>query len=430
MNNKTACCRFYSAALFSVVVLVAGTLLFPDTYANVGYHIGPIRISVLRILLIATFPSIIIFTIYHRGMVKVRAFDFFLVSTMIYINLRVVLATHQANPWPPTLAAHVLVLYYGMATVGQCKNALSTVFKTIIALVIVIAGYAMVEFFFQRNFLFADLIQEIVPDERKGYHRSGSTIGHPVMLGLFLVQALPFVIYKFAFALTKNGRYFWGMVIAFIFLALDVTLTKGAWITAGILSVVIIGWLWRRQSARMPMFVLIVSVSIVLASFNFIFQDSLKAGVFTESRKNESFVSRINVWKKVPDAVSANPVFGVGMYQGLTEIIRVWPDDERWEKPPKSIDNEFFTLIVEEGIAGTLLAGAVIISLGIQAWSLLRGGGKYSILAIPVTVSLSAVIIDGMTFNSMTNWANLVVFWVLAGAIRAMIELKFNETIA
>ena len=82
------------------------------------------------------------------------------------------------------------------------------------------------------------------------------------------------------------------------------------------------------------------------------------------------------------------------------------------------------TLIVENGIVGTLLAGGMVILIGLQSWRLIRAAGPNAIWGVLISASLGAVLIDGMTFDAMMNWPNMVVFWLLAGALRAMIELQ------
>lgn len=427
MDEPPVNSRMYTAALASLVILVAGTLLFPDTFANVRYHLGPIRISVLTVLFVLAAPSIFLYALANRDKVNIRALDFFLVAIMLYIIIRVALATHQADAgtlMTVAYAAYALVLYYGMAVVGQGKNGLRTMYVLIITLVIIIAGYALLEFFLDRNILFGDLVQDQVPDPERGYHRSGSTLGHPVVLGLFLVQAAPFLIYKYASVSIKRKRLLWGGIIVLIFLALEVTLTKGAWITGGILGAAMIAWLWRRQAARKPMIMLLVSISLVLVVFTFVFQDSIRAGVSSKARMSESFSPRLYMWEKVPAAFAANPVFGAGMWQGVDELYRVRPVDAWMKNPPKAIDNQFLTLLVEHGVVGSLLAGAAVVLIGLQAWKLLRAGGSFAMWAVPIVISLSAVLIDGVTFESMMIWPNMVIFWLLAGALRAMIELK------
>ena len=93
----SASSRLYKAALASLALLLAGTLLYPDTYVNADWHIGPIRVSVLSVLLVVAAPSILLYMFAQRREITIRALDYLLVSFMAYIFIREVLAASQAN---------------------------------------------------------------------------------------------------------------------------------------------------------------------------------------------------------------------------------------------------------------------------------------------------------------------------------------------
>ena len=131
--------------------------------------------------------------------------------------------------------------------------------------------------------------------------------------------------------------------IARVFLALERSLTKGAWITGGISGVIAIAWLWRKKEARKPIAILFIAVSIVLTIFTISHLDSVKEGVTSKVRKSESVVPRLYMWERVPAGIAENPVFGTGMWQGVSELYRLQPAEEWIKKPTNAIDNQFMT---------------------------------------------------------------------------------------
>src|SRR5665648_317885 len=157
----------YIAALVSLGTLLAGTVLFPDTFASVDRHIGPVRVSALSVLLAVAAPSISLYAFTRRRELTIRTLDIFFVAFLVYIFMREALSASQENGGALltlAYAAYAFLLYYGMAVVGQGKNALRVIITLLIYLVIVISAYALLEFFLNNDFLFGDLVQEKIPD--------------------------------------------------------------------------------------------------------------------------------------------------------------------------------------------------------------------------------------------------------------------------
>ncbi|MHB1270928.1 MAG: O-antigen ligase family protein [Thermoleophilia bacterium] len=410
------------AALSALVVLVAGTLLFPDTLAEVGFHVGPLRISPLGILFVLTTPAVLLLIWRERSSLKLQVLDVTLLVAIAYITSRGLLAenTTSAKGLVIAYSGYVLVLYFGMAIVGRQTIAVRTVFFMFVGLGVLIAGYALIEFFITRNVLYGELTQASVPKLRRGYYRSGSTLAHPVYLGLFLVQVAPFFVFYFTQAVTRWKMIAWGAGIILIVLALEVTITKGAWATALLLSLVAIIWGWRKRTKRRSIFILSVCAILAVSLFTAFFVDTMSNGVFSKSRENESFVSRWNMWEKVPEAFYSQPLFGYGMWSGNTAVSRLlFPDRDYAEQKPDTIDNVYLKTLVEEGIVGIILGGVLLWLISKKVWRVVQRNDSASKMAIPVAFSISALLIDGITFDSLLVWPSMVCFWSLLGLIRA-----------
>lgn len=420
--------RLYLAALASMVVLVAGILLYPDVYTNIDFTLGPLHARVSGILLVLTAPLIIIYIYRHRRDLKPGYIDIFILLTFFFIVVRGVLAARQIHETGLVIvvfACYALVLYYGMAVLGQRFLTMRTMFTLLVIIGLIVAGYAVIEFILFKNVIYGDLVRDNIPKVRNKYYRSGSTLGHPVALGLFLVQIAPLFILLYFGARTTARRITWGVAIILLSIALVVTFTKGAWGTAVILAfAAILLFLWRRPELRRPMLMILVAAAMALSLLILFYPNNLTSAIFSQSRVSGSIDGRLYMWSKSPQTFAENPIFGAGMMRGVDEIFLVEPQPDDLPVRPKAIDNIYLKMLVEEGLLGSLLAGATLILIASQAWKLIRGGGRAGTIALLLSFSMSAVLIDGMTFDSMMILPIMSLFWMGAGLLRAQIDLK------
>lgn len=418
--------KLYIAALFSIAFLLAGNLLYPDYLISVGLRIGPVRVSPMGLLYVLAAPSVLYYFWKQKATLKYSAVDIVLATTFLFVGIRGVLAATNGNELGLVVGyiGYALLLYYGAAIVGQKKGALKTLFLVLVSIGIIAAAYAVVEFAIGRNILYDDIIKEsMVPFPGKGYHRSGSTLGHPGVLATFLVQISPFFIF-FLIKATGLRKVAWGAAIVLSMLALLLTYSKGGWGTASILVAAGVIWIIKRRpvSAR-PLLITLLSGLLVIGIFTVTFHSTVYSGTLSKARTSESFRPREYMWSRVPVTFKENPLVGAGMWQGNEEIIRVsQAPDARYR--PSSIDNIYLTVLVEQGIIGVLLTSATLILFGIQAWKLLRGGGMGFEWGLPVAASMILILINGFAMTTLMLWPTMVVFWLGAGMLRALTEMS------
>jgi hypothetical protein len=427
--------RLYKAALLSMVLLVGGTLAYPDTFVRLGLRIGPFRVSPLGVLFVLAAPAITWFAWTHRSWLKWRLVDLFLLALMLFVLVRGVVAATNGNQagLVGAYVGYALLLYYGMAVIGQEGVGLRIMFMTLITMSTIAAAYALIEFFLGRNVLFEDIIsKELLPFPGKGYHRSSSTIGHPGPLGTFIVQVAPFFLFYFIRARTVARRLAWGAAIVLGALAILVTFSKGVWAAAAFLIVAGMSWLiWQRPSSARSLLLLLLTTILAVGAFVIFNYDTVNAGTFSKARTRESFAPRSYMWSKVPSTFLAHPLVGAGMWQAGTEIFRVNPAPE-WGNRPTSIDNLYLTVLVEQGIVGIILAGTALVFMGRQGWQLLKEeSGRYAIWGLAPAVSMVLILIKGLTSDSVMIWPNMVVFWLTAGMLRSLVEgIRHRKEIA
>lgn len=414
-----------SVALVSLLVLVGGTLLYPDTFTSAGIHLASLRLGVLALLFIVTAPQVLACVWINRNRLNPGVLDTALVVTLAYFLLRGLIAAREPNIVGLTGAyfLYALLLFYGFAIVVQRGVSRRVVAVTLALIAFAISLYAIVEFFVGENFVFMELIKDKITLPSRAYHRSGSALGHPVALGIFLVQAAPLAVFLYAKAKDYRARIFWLAAAIAAALALEATLTKGSWIPAASLGVLAACWYLRRQPAsRRTVLVLILSVTAAAALFTAASYRNIYDGIFSQNRQTESIAFRQYMWSTSPDVIRNNLFFGVGMWEGGSAVAGV--DSEavagRGIQHP-TIDNTYISLLVEEGVTGFFLMMITILLIGFEVWRLARSKiATKSDLYIPLAFGAAALLINGMTADTLLIWPAMVLFWSYAGMLHGM----------
>ena len=416
--------RLLIVATGSLLFLVAGTLLFPDTFSSAGLRVGGIRLSPISILFALAAPQIAVFILAQRHKLTFGLLDFFLLTSTAFVLIRGVFANDsQVNTLALVLgySAYTLIIYYGTSLAAQDERVLRAFVYMLVTLGVIIAAYAMVEFLLNKNIIFGDLISKRVAG--RDFNRSGSTLGHPIALGIFLVQLAPFLVFFFGRAGTFFKKFAWNAGIVLVAVALETTFTKGSWIAAIALGAMGIAWFaWREPKSRKPILVLLVTVGAAFMIFNLFFRGTVTNSVFSDTRINGSVNTRWYMWNRAPGAFLLQPWIGAGEFQGAAQVERVHSEEQQFVVDPTSIGNVYLTWLVEGGAIGCLLIGGTLVFVGRQVWQLLRSGGKAGMWAIPLAAALSVGLLQGLTSDTFLVFPAMVVFWMLAGLVRALSE--------
>ena len=423
------------AALSSLVLLVAGTLLFPDTFTSVGVYVGPVRLSPLGILLVLAAPPITIHVWKRRHSLTFQALDGFLLATMAYVAVRGIAAADTANGVGLVLAftAYVLVLFYGTSVVSQDRSALRLIYISLSLLAVIIAAYAMIEFFMNRNILFGELIKEKALVKNPLLPRAASTLAHPVFLGAVMVQLLPFLFFFFFRARTAMMKLLMGTAIVLCASSLFVSYAKGAWATMIILVAGGVVWLiWRRPAVGKAGLVSMLTVTVIVIFSIYLFNsESVRFNVTSETRTQDSFDTRWYIWSKFPEIFSVDPVIGTGIWHNSDAILEKdipLAGIPAFKDNPPVVDNMYLVMLVEQGIIGSLLAGVTLLLILREVWRLSRSNiYRMREWMLPAAVSIIAILINGLVFNPLLVWPCMVIFWLAAGVLRALNEAGDND---
>ena len=420
---------FFKPAIISLSLLIAGTLLYPDTFSSLSLKYGPIRISMMLVLFLLTAPMIVIFISQSTGMLRLRLVDYFLIGSIVYITFRGLAASSNANVTGLTLAnaCYVILLYYGAATIFQRDGAPHVFFNVIVMITLFIGLYAILEFILKENILYGSIISEKVPiPPSRSVHRSGSTLGHPDALGIFTIQSIPFLVYYFI-----KLKSFWkmaacGAITIIATIALEFSFTRASWITLAVVAIFTFILLIHRRKVLKKYLILLTIVAVSLTFVTIAIRHDVLAGTLSKQRNNESIGTRETVWAKVPKLFVDHPFFGVGMWQSYRYVTDA---GHLAINKLASIDNYYLSTLVEEGLVGVVLLGGTIFLIFRDVWKVIRGNLENLAAAVCVGVSMAAVMINGVTANVLLIWPVLVFFWSSAGLIRAWNEMQFRGTL-
>lgn len=419
---------FAAVVLASVLVLVANSHLYPDTATDLALRLGPFRISPLSAVFALTAPQIALYCLWNMKRVRLGVTDLFLVAAITYIVIRGVAVQMGVSINGVGLVvifgAHVLLIYYGAAILGQSLKVQKVVFVTLTALVVLASVYALVEFAFGRNLIYGSIIKKsLVPPEGRGYHRAGSLLGHPLALGMFIIQAVPFTAFLLASSRTRKWKLIYGGVIVVTMMALEVTFDKGPWAYAAIVGFLAVLWFFRYvPSSRRMMSILLLVLAVSLTLLTIAFSSRLYDSTLSRGRIGQSVSPREYMWSRAPVVFRQFPIFGVGMYQG-GPIVSDVPPVITGDLKPIAIDNLYLSVLVEQGLAGFILLGTALVLIGRQFWKLLRSRSSLVRWAVPPVVCMVLTLMGGFSMDTLWMWPAMVVFWLSAGLLRALVEM-------
>ena len=373
-----------------MILLLAGTLLYPDTFSSLGFHFGGFRISSTLILFIIALPPVGFYTWRQRRSIHLGMIDALLLAYLVFMTVRGLFAGLHGNDLALLVgfAGYTIMLYYGIAALAQNYTARRAVFFCLAVLGVIIAVYAILEFVVGHNILYEGITAIKVPVKAvsAGYHRSSSTIGHPVALGLFLVQVAPFLFFYFIRAVDFHRRFFWGFALIVTVSALLTTFAKGSWVTALLLIVLgIFLYVWLRPQLSKGLKKAVIGLAVISSLALIIigatvFQD-LKYNTFSNQRRLESYDLRWLMWTNSATVIENHLLTGVGMGVGANDIYRILVQ-KRESAPDRkmAIDNIYLSTLADEGLIGFVLLGSTFVMIGRQIWKIELVGKNWTLL--------------------------------------------------
>src|SRR3990170_2884580 len=78
----------FRVALTALIIMIAGTLLYPDTFTRAGLRIGSFRISALALLFFIAAPPVFAYVWRRRGVLKPGIIDVALLLMVGFMTIR------------------------------------------------------------------------------------------------------------------------------------------------------------------------------------------------------------------------------------------------------------------------------------------------------------------------------------------------------
>ncbi len=363
----------------------------------------------LVLLLPATALLGLLYVISRRAQINFGLFDSLLLIFVCYLLIR-----NETSLALATFCGITLYLYYATFLLIHDKRNHEYLLSIIAGIALIISAYALVEFFFQQNIVFP----EYFPRHPGGIYRVTATLYHPVVTGSFLLQAMPFSIALWLRGrlrpLRSLGELAWFLSIP----AITLTFSKGSLFTACLIIAGIVLVMGFRKIKKWLIIAGLVSI-ILLSSGLYL----LSIHGEEPTRQSISYDIRLSRWSDVIREFAEKPVAGVGFRHGSQAIIENYKElltDQDISDLSFPVDNYYLYVLLEEGFIGLLLwllLLLVILLNGIPAASVHSSEQPWILAAI---ISVVGFLLVSLTFDSLTWWPNLAMFWITTGILRGL----------
>jgi hypothetical protein len=317
------------------------------------------------------------------------------------------------------------LLYLVLVDLLNCRKRVQFMLYLFLATAYAGACYGLLEFATEQNFLYSrffspenEAYRRLIPDPWFGKRIVG-TIGHPVILGSYLVLAFPI-----SFSVALNARKRWHQA-AFLIGTLSVlgalllTFTRGAWLAA-IISIGI--YLRLRGTKHLLVLPLVLAVlAVVVLSFSGI-------GEVAEERLKDAYdnyilnftsTTRGAAYGYVAAINAKYPLMGLGtgMYRFKAYELRRTLDIPTPLGVLDTPDNMYLMWLAENGAMGLVAAVYVLALLFRELWK----AGKRETdparqdLAWGFIAAFAGLCVDMLTVDALYFHVTRTIFWIVMG---------------
>lgn len=402
-------------ALITLLATLALAILYPETFIAVppevaGISVIPLNLLMPVVLMVSSFCILV-----RRRSLGFTLIDGALLAFFSYLLIRNVVAGIEVTAIIKYSVYGIGVFY--LARVAFSDERCRRIFLwSIAAIVGLIVAYGFIESALQENIVFYDSIAEIVPEPQTGFHRAGSTLAHPVVLGALMVQVLPFLI-LLSTQTKARQRLLALAVTAGAALMLLLTFSKGSWLSAGILVLVALALMLIRRDLKMLRLLWAGLAAIAVATL--VFWNQIRAEIGW--RTDRSVGHRWRAWRGALEAVQDAPVFGVGFKQGSATLMEMEVGRQYLHFAGRTIavDNNYLSLLLEAGIVGFCLWILFIAALGLAGIRYLLARGLQPSWVLAGMTGIAGLCVNAVTFEAWLIWPTYLMFMTTAGIITA-----------
>lgn len=325
----------------------------------INIHIGSLRLSPYRLLLIATFIPCLVSWL-SGSMGRIRLPDIFILLTALWATVAL-FSVHGVNGGLETAGIFVIETFGTFLFAKRYVRdifALQLVVKCLVVMVVLLLPFAVYENLTGSQILIKLFdtvfsVFEYGPNElRHGLSRAQATFEHPILFGTICSSAFALSFYVLGGTSRLMGRLAPGLVA----IATFTSLSSGALLSLAVQGVLIV---WDKVMAGVTRRWMIFGTLVILAYS--------AVGLLSNRSGLEVFVSyltfdahnayiRMHIWHYGMESVRNYPIFGIGLHD--------------WERPGwlgGSMDNFWLVNAVRYGIPGFafLLCGLASVCFGL-----------------------------------------------------------------
>lgn len=383
-------------------------LLLLSLYIPVYFFVGPVRLTVYRVILLIAFVPLLLRLI--SGSVKVYLFDVVIIASFFWS----VLSISIIHGFLESVEANAIYFIEGVGAYLCTRTLISNrqeflVFvKVLFFMALMMVPFALYESMTGQPIIM-DVLRKafsvppsIVQDKRLGLERSQVVFEHSILFGVFCSSIFGMTYY----VLNRQSNIFArGVRLFIVSLASFLSISGGA-VLAIFIQCIWIGWDRVTMLARIPNRWWLLTFGFVAAYVGVdVLSNRSPFHVFVSylTFSPGSAYNRILIWQYGTETVSAFPFFGIGMGRWLGPE---WMGD--------SIDNFWLLLTMRYGMPGGI--GFII---GIIILMTKLGGGAISDLELSdyrkgYMVSLGGLIVAGCTVHYWN--ATYILFMMILGS--------------
>ena len=376
------------------------------------FHLGTLRLSPYRVLLIATFIPCMIAWL-SQSMGRIRLADIFMLLTatwgvVVFVNLHGIDEGLQSGGifFIETFGTFLFARRYvrdifAFQRMVRCLTLMVLFLLPFAAYENVTGSPILIE---MSSKIFS--VHEFAPNKsRLGLSRAQATFEHPILFGIVCSSAFALSFYALGAATGRGGRLASGLVAITAFCSLS----SGAILSVAVQTMLIV---WDKITASVARRWVILAALVLAAYF--------AAAALSQRSALEVFISyltfsadnsymRMHIWHYGTASVINHPIFGTGFND--------------WERPSwmgGSIDNFWLVCAVRYGIPGFLFMAAGFLSVCF-------GLGRLRNVSFPVAQCRKGLIITlcglGIATCTVHLWnAPYVLFIFLLGSGMWMFE--------
>lgn len=356
-------------------------------------------------ILIALFNLKQFVSLIHKDKINILLFAFvflLILSTLFAMDVELALS----GSFRRVEGLSTLLTYFALFIMARISYPLQTKhFKYLLIVASVIALYGIAQTFnidpFPRDFI------------RGEWSRAFSTIGNPNFLGSYLVLVLPFATDQY---IRHNKR--WGLIVYVILIyALLSTMTRGAWIGAGVSHLIYAGILIANHKLNTKRAIIFISVTLgVFLLYNGITSGTFLARFLSIGKDVAAITdesagsSRMFIWIYVSKIIVMHPLLGVGIENLGVAFQALYTQD---------IINHFGYMVIPDKAHNEYLhiaATSGVFALGVYVTllaNILKKGTK-QLLSHPTRIALFFAVIGYaiQAFFNISVVSVAYVFWI------------------